>query len=51
MRRIFGPETHGYLCQYIDDLYIHSNSYEEHLENVEFVLIRQSENGVTINLN
>jgi hypothetical protein len=51
MRRIFGPETHGYLCQYIDDLYIHTNSYEEHLERVEFVLRRLSENGFTINLN
>jgi hypothetical protein len=51
MRRIFGPETRGYLCQYTDDLYIHSNSYEEYLGHVEFVLRRLSENGFTSNLN
>jgi hypothetical protein len=50
MRKIFGPETHTYLCQYIDDLYIHSNSFDEHLRHVEIVLRTLSEHGFTINL-
>jgi hypothetical protein len=51
LRRIFGPETHGYLCQYIDDLYIHSESYEQHKQHVEYVLRKLTENGFTLNLN
>jgi hypothetical protein len=51
MRRIFGPETHSYLCQYSNDLYIHSNSYEQHKQHVDHVLKKLMENGFTINLN
>jgi hypothetical protein len=50
MRRIFGPETYSYLCQYIDDLYIHSKSYELHKQHIDFVIRKLTENGLTINL-
>jgi hypothetical protein len=50
MRRVFGPETHSYLCQYIDDLYIHSKSYEQHKQHVDFVLRKTHGNGFTMNL-
>jgi hypothetical protein len=50
LRNIFGPETNNFFCQYIDDLFIHSRTYEEHKEHLNYVLQKLTENGFTINL-
>jgi hypothetical protein len=37
LRRIFDLETQGYLCKYINDLYIHSESFEQQKQHVDYI--------------
>lgn len=40
-----------YSCVYIDDVAIHSNSWEQHVENLKAVLSTLREAGLTVNVN
>ena len=39
-----------FVTSFIDDLMIHSQTYEEHLEHVDIVLTKLNEAGITLNL-
>ena len=50
LERVFGDyEENGYLVTYVDDLLIHSATFEEHIIHVDEVLRKLTEAGFTIN--
>jgi hypothetical protein len=47
---ILGPEVREFTINYIDDLLIVSQTFEEHLRHLELVLQRLQDAGMTVNL-
>ena len=47
---ILGPEVREFAVNYIDDLLIASNTFEQHLEHLDKVLTRLQEAKMTVNL-
>ena len=43
-------ECKDFVCNFIDDLMIHSESFEEHVKHVSIVLSKLNEAGITLNL-
>lgn len=49
MSMVFPREYDSYVMQYVDDIVIYSNSFEEHLQHIETVFNRLRECGITLN--
>lgn len=47
--KIFENENGKFVVSYLDDTIVFSNSFEEHIENLELVLVKLVSAGITLN--
>ncbi len=50
MTKVFGKYLDKFLKVFVDDLNIHSHSWEQHLEHLHFVLLKLNEVNLKLNL-
>jgi len=50
MNQVLGPEVADFVTGYVDDILITSSTCEEHLKQIEIVLKKFEENGVTVKI-
>jgi len=49
LQLVLGFDSTGYVLNYVDDIIVHSNTYEEHIKHLDAVLGKLMMAGFTIN--
>jgi hypothetical protein len=50
LQLVLGSDSTGYVLNYVDDIIVYSNTYEEHIKHLDAVLIKLTTAGFTINI-
>jgi hypothetical protein len=50
LQLVLGSDSIGYVLDYVDDIFVYSNTYEEHIKHLDAVLGKLTTAGFTINM-